>query len=94
MSTRVLANEEAHTAITNMQGIINGGLASTIQNLENQGQILSDPNNWDGHLAVQFRTDVWPAAHTALRNAHTQLLDLNHKLSAIHANIFAAGGNG
>ena len=48
MSGRVLSSEQAKSAITAMQNIINGGLQTELNNLNTQGQALSDPNNWDG----------------------------------------------
>lgn len=93
MATRVLATPEAATAITQIESILNSGLAQTIQNLNQQGQVLSEPNVWDGNLADDFRNNVWPACSRALSNAHTQLLDLQAKLKLIHQNIMEAGGN-
>ena len=93
MATRVLATPEAAAAISQMESILNSGLAETIQNLNNQGTTLSDPNVWDGNLSDDFRQNVWPACRTALRDAHTQLLELQGKLKQIHANIMQAGGN-
>jgi uncharacterized protein YukE len=93
MATRVLATPEAAAAINQMESILNSGLAQTIQNLNQQGTILSDPNVWDGNLSDDFRNNVWPACSRALTNAHTQLQDLQTKLRAIHQNIMEAGGN-
>jgi hypothetical protein len=70
---RVVSTDTARDAIGRMQQIINSGLAQEIRNLEHEGQLLSDPNNWDGGLAIQFRTDIWPQTKTALDNAVTQL---------------------
>ena len=93
MATRVLATPEAAAAITQIEGILNGGLAETIQHLNQQGSILSEPNVWDGNLADDFRNNVWPSCSRALASAHTQLQDLQSKLKQIHANIMQAGGN-
>ncbi|WP_207770222.1 pyrophosphorylase [Frankia canadensis] len=76
-----------------MQQIINSGLSQEIKNLEHEGQLLSDPNNWDGGLAVQFRTDIWPQTKTALDNAVTQLGLLQQKVSQINTDIMTAGGS-
>ena len=93
MATRVLATPEAATAISQIESILNSGLAQTIQNLNTQGGVLSEPNVWDGNLADDFRNNVWPSCSQALNNAHQQLQDLQTKLKAIHANIMEAGGN-
>ena len=55
MSERVLSTDTAKQAISQMQTIINGGFQEQIQQLNRQGEVLSDPNNWDGPLASQFR---------------------------------------
>ncbi|MCK9878811.1 hypothetical protein MXD59_24120 [Frankia sp. Ag45/Mut15] len=90
---RVVSTDTARDAIGRMQQIINSGLIQEIQNLKNEGQLLSDPNNWDGGLAVQFRTDIWPQTRTALDNAVTQLGQLQQKISQINTDIMTAGGN-
>ncbi|MCK9923384.1 hypothetical protein MXD61_16150 [Frankia sp. AgPm24] len=90
---RVVSTDTARDAIGRMQQIINSGLSQEIQNLKNEGQLLSDPNNWDGGLAVQFRTDIWPQTRTALDNAVTQLGQLQQKISQINTDIMTAGGN-
>jgi hypothetical protein len=91
--TRVLATETAKTAIDQMQSIITGGLTDQIQKLDGLGQQLSDPNNWDGNLAGQFRSDTWPKTNSALKQALSQLEELRTHLTQIHTNIFQAGGN-
>jgi hypothetical protein len=93
MATRVLATEEARQAITQIQNILNGGLAETIGQLKTQGSLLSEPNVWDGALASEFRGTIWPACSQALDSAQTQLQELHQKLQQIHQNIMAAGGN-
>ncbi|WP_112421515.1 pyrophosphorylase [Streptococcus agalactiae] len=90
--TRVLSTEEAKTAIRQLQSIINGGFTDQIDQLDAQGQILSDPNNWDGPLATQFRTDTWPQTKGALNKAKTELEELRVQLEQIAQNIFVAGG--
>jgi hypothetical protein len=76
------------------ESILNSGLTETIQSLNHQGGILSEPNVWDGNLADDFRGNLWPACSRALANAHTQLQELQRRLKTIHANIMRAGGNG
>ena len=46
MSDRVLSSQAAKDAITALQNIINGGLQNEINNLNQQGNQLKDPNNW------------------------------------------------
>lgn len=93
MADRVLSTPEAKAAITQIQSILNGNFLSSINQLETQGQQLSEPNVWDGNLAQQFRTDTWPQTSASLKNAHTQLVQLQQDLSKIAQNIMTAGGN-
>jgi putative pyrophosphorylase len=90
--SRVLSTEQAKTAIRQIQSIIDGGLTDQINALDSQGQILSDPNNWDGPLAQQFRGSTWPETKSALNKAATELAELRQQLDTIASNIFTAGG--
>lgn len=90
--SRVLSTEQAKSAITRMQGIINGGLTDQIQALNVEGDILSDPNVWDGPLAEQFRNNTWPETDAALAKAKSELEELQRQLQEIAQNIFTAGG--
>lgn len=89
---RVLSSEEARTTITQMQNIINGGLTEQIRTLDAQGQRLSDPNVWDGKLAMDFRGQ-WPDTKRALDNMIQQLEQLRTQVQAINQDIMTAGGN-
>ncbi|UTT39959.1 pyrophosphorylase [Glutamicibacter mishrai] len=90
--SRVLSTEQAKTAITQLKNIITGGFTDQIDALDTQGQILSDPNVWDGPLAIQFRTDTWPETKVALDKARGELEELNLQLGKISDDIFSAGG--
>lgn len=92
MSARVLSTDEAKNAITQIQNIINNGLTAQIAALDTQGQVLSDPNNWDGPLADQFRGSTWPETKAALDKAKTELEESQGQLNQIATNIFTAGG--
>lgn len=89
---RVLSTQEAKGAIRQIQTIVNGGLSDQIAQLDAQGQILSDPNKWDGPLAAQFRSSTWPETKAALAKAKQELEDLRSQLERISTNIFSAGG--
>lgn len=89
---RVLSSEEARTAITQMQSIINGGLTEQIRSLDSQGQRLSDPNVWDGKLAMDFRAQ-WPETKHAMDTMIQKLEELRTQVQAINQDIMAAGGN-
>lgn len=92
MSGRVLSTTGAKQAITQMKSIITGGLVEQINALNTQGQFLSQPNNWDGQLATQFRGD-WPQMHTQLNQMKQTLDELNVNIQKINENIMSAGGN-
>lgn len=92
MSSRVLSTEQAKTAIRALQSTINGGFMTELSNLDKHAKTLSEPNNWDGPLAEQFRGTTWPAVNKALQNAKTQLDELHKELDKIASNIFTAGG--
>ena len=80
MSDRVLSSQAAKDAITALQNIINGGLQNEINNLNQQGNQLKDPNNWDGPLAERFRNDTWPGVENTLRNLTQELTDLREQV--------------
>lgn len=92
MSARVLSTEDAKSAIRQIQSIIQGGLTDQIQQLDTQGQKLSQPDVWDGPLAAQFRGSTWPETKSALEKAKSELDQLRTQLDKIAQNIFTAGG--
>lgn len=92
MSGRALSSQQVKDAITALQCIINGGLQTKINNLNNQGNQLKDPNNWDGPLAEKFRNDMWPQVEKTLNDPTQELTDLREQLNQISTNIFTAGG--
>lgn len=92
MGPRVLATPESEQAIRQMLSIINGGLADQISQLDQQGQTLSQPNVWDGPLAIRFRDQQWPDVHQSLNRAKGELQQLQQSLDRIRQNIMAAGG--
>ena len=92
MSDRVLSTQTAKDAIQQIQSIIDGELQSTVSNLDNQGQTLSDQNNWDGPLATQFRSETWPQVHSTLTKLTQELNQLRQDLAKISQDIFQAGG--
>ena len=91
--SRVLSTEQAKAAIRGLISTINGGFSEQITQLDNHGRTLSDPNNWDGPLAQQFRTSTWPETKAALDKAKTELEELQMQLDKISQNIMSAGGN-
>ena len=89
---RVLSTDTARTAITTMSSIINGGLADQINQLDQQGQQLSQPDVWDDGLAQQFRS-AWPQTSRSLQSVKAELEELRQKVERINADIMAAGGS-
>ncbi|MEM8534910.1 MAG: pyrophosphorylase [Chloroflexota bacterium] len=92
MSDRVLSSGAAREAITRLQTLINSDLVAQITALNAQGQILSDPNVWDGSLAGQFRSE-WPGVKGQLDKVVQTLEDLRGQVQIINQNIMSAGGN-
>ena len=92
MSDRVLATQEGVQALRRMRDIINGPLLEQINSLNQQGQLLSQPNVWDGQLATRFRSQ-WPDMDRALKTLQQQLEELRQQSEQINRNILSAGGN-
>lgn len=92
MSDRVLSTATAREAITRFQQIVNGPLVQQITDLNNEGQRLSDPTNWDGRLATEFR-GYWSDTHQKLLGIQRALEDLRQQVQTINQNIMQAGGN-
>jgi hypothetical protein len=55
-SGRVLVTEEARLVARHLKDFVFGNSADLLQTLERQGDILADPNQWDGGLANQYRS--------------------------------------
>lgn len=92
MSDRVLSTATAREAISAFQRIVNGPLLQQISELNSQGQILSDPGNWDGRLAAEFRNQ-WADTHRKLLSTQQALEELRRQIQQINQNIMQAGGN-
>ncbi len=92
MSDRVLASQTAVTSVRKLQQLITGPLLQEIENLNREGQVLSQPNVWDGRLAEEFRSN-WPQTYNALKKAQQELEQLRSNIDRITTNILQAGGN-
>ena len=93
MSTRVLSTDQGKASIGTMQRILAGGLSDQIRALDAEGQMLSDANVWDGSLAENFRSNLWPSTSAALKAAAGELVQLRGQVQGINSDIMAAGGN-
>lgn len=92
MPDRVLSTAAAREAIQRFGKIVNGDLLNQINSLNREGQTLSQPDNWDGRLAADFRSK-WPETNAALQKMKTTLEELKSKVQQINENIMSAGGN-
>lgn len=92
MSDRVLSTAAARDAISSFQRIVTGPLLQQIGELNAQGQILSQPNNWDGRLAAEFRSH-WSETNQKLLGIQQALEELRKQVHQINQNIMQAGGN-
>ncbi|GAC1329552.1 MAG: hypothetical protein NVSMB17_06010 [Candidatus Dormibacteria bacterium] len=93
MTERVLSTETARATIQRMEAILAGQLQEQVQQLEQQGQTLSDPNVWDGRSAAEFRGSVWPQARATLDRTLQTLEELRLTVQRVNQNIMSAGGN-
>lgn len=89
---RVLSTDTARSSITSMSATINGGLADQITQLDHLGRTLSQPDVWDGGLAVRFRS-TWPEMSRRLQAMRGDLDQLRVEVDRINADIMAAGGS-
>ena len=94
MAMRVLSSDQGRASITRLQAILNNGIAEQIKALRSEGEVLSDPNVWDGQLAEDFRSNTWPGAAQSLQAAVESLEALRGRVLGINNDIMAAGGNG
>jgi uncharacterized protein YukE len=92
MPDRVLSSAAAREAIQRFGKIINGDLLTQINALNREGQTLSQPDNWDGRLAADFRSK-WPDTNAALQKMKSALEQLKNDIQKINENIMQAGGN-
>ncbi len=89
---RVLSTDAARSAISSMSSIISGGLTDQLNQLDQQGRQLSQPDVWDGALAAQFRS-TWPQTSRTLQTMKADLEELRLRVERINADIMVAGGN-
>ncbi|MEJ7583386.1 MAG: hypothetical protein WKF43_04705 [Acidimicrobiales bacterium] len=92
MPGTVKATEQSIQCVSSMRTIIDDGLQTAVTNLIQQGQLLSDPNTFEGRHAGEFRS-TWPSVSNTLNTTVTQLGELRQRLELINQDIMAAGGN-
>jgi len=69
--------DDMYVTVRRMQTVLTSGLgcglAGGINEIVALGALLSDPEKWDGELALQFRTSLWPEAREKLEQMATYL---------------------
>lgn len=93
MTIRVLSSDQARTSATRFLAVVNGGLVDQVTQLKAEGDLLANPEVWDGNLARQFRDGIWPEARASLDRTLESLRDLQRRVAAITTEIMSAGGN-
>jgi uncharacterized protein YukE len=88
----VKSTPEAISAVQRMLSQIDGGITDSLNQFKNDGEIVADPNMFEGGAAARYRAE-WPGIKSALDNAVTQLREMSNHVRQINANIQAAGGN-
>ncbi len=91
MSQRTVTTPEAHQTARDMASLIAGELTGTVSRLREQGQILSDKQNWDGGLAGTFSGQIWPGVESALTAMLSELDQLQTAIASVNKSIAAAG---
>ena len=93
MTGKILVTQEAMQAIDKMKNIIEGPLLGDIKDLNSQGTILSNPMQWEGGSAVQFRAE-WQEVYASLQKTQTFLASLQSSVKRFHADIWGIDGRG
>jgi|KBSSwiStaDraftv2_1062776.scaffolds.fasta_scaffold17054_3 hypothetical protein len=89
--TTVRGTPEAVAAIGGLGTLINGPLLRNFDSIRRYASVLTDPDNWDGRAASDFRSTVWPSYERVLTDLHTQLDRLRVRLGEIQDDIQNAG---
>lgn len=87
----VRSTPEAVTAVNDLATLINGPLLVHFDDLRGAARVLTDPENWDGRTASEFRASVWPTYERTLTDLHLQLDRLRSRLGEIQTDIQNAG---
>jgi hypothetical protein len=92
MDRRVLSSQEALQAAQRMKLILEGRLGQLVQELEQHGQVLADPEHWDCPVAESFRSQHWPRDRRALAAAIEAIGQLQAGSERLVLDILRAGG--
>ncbi|MDQ7030123.1 MAG: WXG100 family type VII secretion target [Ardenticatenia bacterium] len=88
--SKVLVTQEGEQVVQDILSTLRK-LEQTIQDLDNRGKTLSNPDVWDGAGAREFRGQ-WPQMANTLRQLQDTLEQLSNSAKDIMAAIRAAGG--
>jgi uncharacterized protein YukE len=87
----VKATSAAQDAVKRLNVLLNGQLESLIEQLNNEGKILANPENWKGPKASEFRT-IWPGMHKTAVKLKQDIDELQKRAKQITDEIMRAGG--
>lgn len=90
MPGKVLTTAQAEADAKRMLAIINS-ISQQFGQLNATGRTLSDPGNWDGKYAAQFRAD-WPGVVAALNRMSGDLTKLQSSVAKVLQDIEQSGG--
>lgn len=88
----VKSTPEATAAIGRMLTQISTGLTEAITSFKNDGEIVNDPQFYEGTAAAGFRAE-WPSLKLSLDTTIRKLTELADNVRQVNANIQTAGGN-
>ncbi|MBO0684968.1 MAG: hypothetical protein J2P45_17595 [Candidatus Dormibacteraeota bacterium] len=91
---RVLATPAALEAARQLHSLLAGPIRNDLQAVVSRGQVLADPNQWEGREAQQFRTQAWPQASASMRQLLPAIEQLQSQAEQVVANIMQAGSSG
>lgn len=94
MSHRVVATPQALAAARQMKQILDGDLTTSIEQLRKCGMALSNPAMWDGPMARDFRSTMWPRSRVTMERTLTQLGNMQRWALKINEDIMRAGNEG
>ncbi|MBP7928854.1 MAG: hypothetical protein KAZ88_04615 [Acidimicrobiia bacterium] len=67
-------------------------IRETLAGLNQDGQALAEPDNWDGALAAQFRSE-WPTHSANFERALSSIDAVAAFAQKVNQSILSAGGN-
>jgi guanyl-specific ribonuclease Sa len=88
-SARVLATQHAKDSAQQLMSTA-GQLREQIQRIVQQGKVLTNPNEWDGTKAQQWRQE-WEADEKQLQQAAQKMDELEKKAQQVVQAIMQAG---